>query len=241
MGTNNTIAAQHYKASSHPSVGKTSTSKMTLARLVGGAVIAAGAAITGAAVLSGLPMAHADVVNDAVFVQVLREEGIYNIYGPQQMIAMGHGVCADLDNGDTSYGAILMIARMNPMLGNPESGYFVGAATAAYCPWDKNPGFASTGSADIGFIGPNGATTSPIPLAQCPSGYYQNSYGTCVERPNQNPNSSIAVCCDGTYSHSQHKSGTCSSHGGVCQWNSLNPGYSDKPGSRSADMQRRWA
>jgi len=27
-----------------------------------------------------------------------------------------------------------------------------------------------------------------------------------------------AVCRDGTYSHSGHRSGTCSSHGGVAQW-----------------------
>src|SRR5271155_307420 len=27
-----------------------------------------------------------------------------------------------------------------------------------------------------------------------------------------------AQCCDGTWSFSLHRSGTCSHHGGVCQW-----------------------
>lgn len=27
-----------------------------------------------------------------------------------------------------------------------------------------------------------------------------------------------AICCDGTYSYSKHRSGTCSHHGGVCKW-----------------------
>jgi hypothetical protein len=32
------------------------------------------------------------------------------------------------------------------------------------------------------------------------------------------PPGATAQCCDGTYSFSQHRSGTCSHHGGVCQW-----------------------
>ncbi|CAM3399105.1 hypothetical protein BST27_29215 [Mycobacterium intermedium] len=66
-----------------------------------------------------------------------------------------------------------------------------------------------------------------IQLAQCQPGYYKNSSGNCVEKPDQNPNGTTAVCCDGTSSHSQTSSGTCSHHGGVCKWNSVEPGYSD--------------
>ncbi|HUO38289.1 MAG TPA: DUF3761 domain-containing protein [Mycobacterium sp.] len=32
------------------------------------------------------------------------------------------------------------------------------------------------------------------------------------------PASATAQCCDSSYSFSQHRSGTCSHHGGVCQW-----------------------
>jgi hypothetical protein len=32
------------------------------------------------------------------------------------------------------------------------------------------------------------------------------------------PPGATAQCCDGTYSFSQHRSGTCSHHGGACEW-----------------------
>jgi hypothetical protein len=32
------------------------------------------------------------------------------------------------------------------------------------------------------------------------------------------PSGATAKCKDGTYSKSQHRSGTCSSHGGVAEW-----------------------
>ena len=60
------------------------------------------------------------------------------------------------------------------------------------------------------------ATTS------CGSGYYRNSYGHCVPRPSTDPNLApggpTAQCADGTYSYSEHASGTCSHHGGVASW-----------------------
>jgi hypothetical protein len=48
-----------------------------------------------------------------------------------------------------------------------------------------------------------------------------NSDGNCVHRPEQAPAppaGATAKCQDGTYSFSQHRSGTCSHHGGVAQW-----------------------
>lgn len=33
------------------------------------------------------------------------------------------------------------------------------------------------------------------------------------------PNGATAICTDGSYSHSAHRSGTCSRHGGVKSWN----------------------
>jgi len=52
---------------------------------------------------------------------------------------------------------------------------------------------------------------------------YTNSDGTEVHSPaytsdNQAPAGATAQCADGTYSFSQHRSGTCSHHGGVARW-----------------------
>ena len=55
----------------------------------------------------------------------------------------------------------------------------------------------------------------------CKSGYYLNVSGNCVHRPGaaaSKPAGASAKCRDGTYSFSQHHSGTCSSHGGVAVW-----------------------
>jgi Protein of unknown function (DUF3761) len=108
---------------------------------------------------------------------------------------------------------------------------FVGAGTLAAV-----IGLSFAAHADVGAVGdPSGQPRSPMPLSQCPPGYSPNSYGTCVERPDQNPGNPTALCCDGSESHSQHRSGTCSGHGGVCQWNSLGTHH---PDDRSTDRQR---
>lgn len=53
--------------------------------------------------------------------------------------------------------------------------------------------------------------------------YYTNSSGNQVHSPAYSNNGDVpagatAMCADGTYSFSQHRSGTCSHHGGVAQW-----------------------
>jgi len=53
--------------------------------------------------------------------------------------------------------------------------------------------------------------------------YYTNSNDNQVHSPaysndNSVPAGATAQCGDGTYSFSQHRSGTCSHHGGVAQW-----------------------
>src|SRR5215472_5453925 len=63
----------------------------------------------------------------------------------------------------------------------------------------------------------NAPATTP---GSCAVGYYRNSTGVCVHRPVKTQNSSVpagatAQCRDGSYSFSQHRSGTCSHHGGV--------------------------
>jgi hypothetical protein len=60
-------------------------------------------------------------------------------------------------------------------------------------------------------------TTSPTG-ASCPSDHYRNSSGHCVRRPSPDPTGATALCYDGTYSYSEHASGTCSHHGGVARW-----------------------
>jgi hypothetical protein len=55
----------------------------------------------------------------------------------------------------------------------------------------------------------------------CKAGYYENSSHRCVHRPvraSAAPKGATARCRDGTYSFSQHASGTCSHHGGVAVW-----------------------
>ena len=61
------------------------------------------------------------------------------------------------------------------------------------------------------------AQAAPKP-AECGADYYVNSSGNCVHRPSDNPAGATAICKDGTYSYSQHRSGTCSGHGGVRSW-----------------------
>jgi hypothetical protein len=52
--------------------------------------------------------------------------------------------------------------------------------------------------------------------------HYTNSDGQQVHSPAYSsggvPANATAICGDGTYSFSQHRSGTCSHHGGVAKW-----------------------
>ena len=62
------------------------------------------------------------------------------------------------------------------------------------------------------------AVQAPV---DCGGDYYVNVDGNCVHRPEQAPTApagATARCVDGTYSFSQHRSGTCSHHGGVAEW-----------------------
>ena len=64
----------------------------------------------------------------------------------------------------------------------------------------------------------NGTYVAPKPAPVCENGTYINVDGNEVCRPSSNPSGATAVCRDGTYSYSQHRSGTCSHHGGVRTW-----------------------
>ena len=54
-------------------------------------------------------------------------------------------------------------------------------------------------------------------------GHYINKDGQSVHSPSKSksgkaPDGASAQCRDGSYSFSQHRSGTCSRHGGVASW-----------------------
>lgn len=58
---------------------------------------------------------------------------------------------------------------------------------------------------------------------ECPNGTYENSSGNTICKPyapenGEKPAGATAQCEDGTYSFSEHHSGTCSGHGGVKEW-----------------------
>src|ERR1700694_3621352 len=75
-------------------------------------------------------------------------------------------------------------------------------------------------------IGANADTpppTSPDESQLVEHGHYVNKDGVEVHSPAHSktaapPVGATAKCRDGTYSFSQHHSGTCSYHGGVAQW-----------------------
>ena len=78
----------------------------------------------------------------------------------------------------------------------------------------------------------NSPYVAPAPRAQLSQpnegdlkehGHYVNKDGATVHSPAHSvsgtaPNGASAQCRDGSYSFSQHRSGTCSHHGGVAYW-----------------------
>jgi Protein of unknown function (DUF3761) len=61
------------------------------------------------------------------------------------------------------------------------------------------------------------STPAAAPAAQPKSSTASKSAPT-AKAGNTDPTGATAKCKDGTYSKSQHHSGTCSSHGGVAEW-----------------------
>lgn len=60
------------------------------------------------------------------------------------------------------------------------------------------------------------AATAAAPAAKSPS--VTTKSAPTAATGNTDPTGATAKCKDGTYSKSQHRSGTCSSHGGVAEW-----------------------
>jgi hypothetical protein len=54
---------------------------------------------------------------------------------------------------------------------------------------------------------------------ECQDNYYWSAASkACVERPDAACGGATAICRDHKCSHSRHRGGTCSSHGGVEKW-----------------------
>lgn len=67
------------------------------------------------------------------------------------------------------------------------------------------------------------ASASPSPAAAAaatssPKASASTAKAGSSASENNDPTGAIAKCKDGLYSHSKHRSGTCSRHGGVAQW-----------------------
>jgi predicted lipid-binding transport protein (Tim44 family) len=91
--------------------------------------------------------------------------------------------------------------------------------TATPAPIPTNTPGAAPASAPAVSQGP--ATVSSSGEPSCGRDSYVNVDGNCVQRPvssSSAPAGATAQCTDGTYSFSQHRSGTCSHHGGVAAW-----------------------
>jgi hypothetical protein len=77
--------------------------------------------------------------------------------------------------------------------------------------------FATVAAAFVAASGA-GAQHSQTAVVACKTGYYLNVSGHCVHSPSTSAAGATARCRDGTYSYSEHASGTCSHHGGVSRW-----------------------
>lgn len=91
-----------------------------------------------------------------------------------------------------------------------------GNANKAVCKGAVAPGSASTSAPASA---PKKSWWSPKPSASstAPSAAPARTNAPTNTNP-AGPNGATAVCNDGTYSHSAHRSGTCSHHGGVKSW-----------------------
>ena len=83
--------------------------------------------------------AHADPADsDAKFLAALSSKGI-TYASPEVMIAAGHVVCTELDNGETPTTVAQDVMNNKDVLTSSnldahDAGFFVGASIGAYCP-----------------------------------------------------------------------------------------------------------
>ncbi|HSX18312.1 MAG TPA: DUF3761 domain-containing protein [Candidatus Saccharimonadales bacterium] len=100
--------------------------------------------------------------------------------------------------------------QVNTPITNPSPSAVQGAQTTQQSPIDTTPTPTP--------IAEPAANSEPL---NCPNGTYVNSDGSTVCSPYAAPSApagAAARCVDGSYSFSQHRSGTCSHHAGVAEW-----------------------
>ncbi|AOT25792.1 hypothetical protein SEA_TORTELLINI_47 [Mycobacterium phage Tortellini] len=103
------------------------------------------AAAAAVAVLAGTGLgwaahAGADPVTDTAYLMTLDERGI-GYPTDDYAIQAGHYVCSLLDSGAHWSRVAALITRESGLPIN-DAAYIVGAATAAYCPWNSGSGVA---------------------------------------------------------------------------------------------------
>lgn len=104
------------------------------------AAIVCGLAIFAAIVGPGA-QAHADPSHDLAFLQVLDAQGI-SYTNASDAIGAGHQVCGMLDTGAT-FARVLDEVISQSHLDVYNSGFFIGASTAAFCPEHNINGIGS--------------------------------------------------------------------------------------------------
>ncbi|HEX3847352.1 MAG TPA: DUF3761 domain-containing protein [Steroidobacteraceae bacterium] len=79
---------------------------------------------------------------------------------------------------------------------------------------------ASSGNTAAASAAPAAPAAAPAPSssASTAAGKSASKSAPTATASNTDPTGATAKCKDGSYSHSQHHSGSCSSHGGVAEW-----------------------
>ena len=96
-------------------------------------------------------------------------------------------------------------------------------ASAAFSAAGKGPLTSLPTSAASAASGASSASRALDESQLLEHGHYRNSSGAIVHSPAHTqtgavPSGATAQCRDASYSFSQHRSGTCSHHGGVALW-----------------------
>ena len=112
-------------------IRRNSSQKETLMSLYAKFAVPAVAGLFAAALVSA-PAALAGPEDD--FLAALASEGISLPGDPQTSIAAGRGVCADWAAGATLEQEAASIAQAAPDMSQTQAAFFIGAATAAFCP-----------------------------------------------------------------------------------------------------------
>ena len=74
---------------------------------------------------------------DAEFSTYLQAHGV-NLGSPSHVVSLAHTLCSDLEGGNTQKDEVAQLTDSHKLT-QEEAEFFVGAATADYCPGKHNP------------------------------------------------------------------------------------------------------